>query len=156
MNKIYLNTITLGTETEAVALDITTLTDATLYITITKIGDTVYCGEIVIGNKYDIGTLLYAPTVGVVDYSVKTVDSFGNYTITERAYSSTATFDLMVRNTAIDSLFNKIAEIRATPVVWVGDDTYSSLIVFGFYKEFALVIPYKDYSTYSLDIEGLI
>jgi hypothetical protein len=155
LHALYEETITLGTDTEAVALDITTYSDPRLWIVITKSGSTALCGEIVVGNSYDLGTLLYAPTIGIIDYSVKSVDAFGNYSVTERAYSTRASFDLIVENTEIDALFTKIADIRATPVVYVGSETHLSLVVYGYYKEFSLIIPYKDYSTYSLDVEGL-
>jgi hypothetical protein len=155
LHELYEETITLNGNTEAVSLDITTYSDPRLWIVINKSGDTVLCGEIVVGNSYNLGTLLYAPTIGILDYSVKSVDDFGNYSVTERAYSTRASFDLIAENTEIDALFNKIAEIRATPVVYVGSETHLSLVVYGYYKEFSLVIPYKNYSTYSLDVEGL-
>jgi hypothetical protein len=113
-------------------------------------------GEIVIGNKESIGDTLYTPTIGIIDYSVKEIDSFGNYTITERAYSKRLTCTTRVQNTALDLTYNILAGRRALPTVWVGSVDYPSMIVYGFYKDFSIVLSYKTISICELEIEGLV
>lgn len=113
-------------------------------------------GEIVLGNKVSIGSTLYTPTVGIIDYSVKEVDTFGNYTVVERAYSKRLTCTTRIQNTALDLTYNTLAGRRALPSVWVGSEDYPSMIVYGFYKDFSIVLSYKTISLCELEIEGLI
>ena len=119
-------------------------------------GATCKMGEIVIGCSKSLGGTKWSPSVGIIDYSLKQVDTFGNYTVLERAYSKRMSCSTNVLNSLLDTVFNTLALYRATPVVWVGHEDYSSLIVFGFYKDFSIDIPYLKYSVCSLEIEGLV
>ena len=136
-------------------VDLPPYLNATLSITITYAGGTAKCGEIVIGLKSQFGKMKYGPRVGITDYSTKTADDAGNYTITTRAFSKRMTCDLLIKNTIIDEIFRQLALYRATPVVWVGSEAYTTLIVFGFYKDISIGIPYRNFSVCNLEIEGL-
>ena len=144
-----------STATDIVLTSLGGLAANVLTITITNSGGLAKCGEIVIGSYYSLGTLRPEPSIGIVDYSVKTTDDFGDYTITERAYSKKLNCGVKVINTSIDAVFNKLAGYRVTPLVWIGNTTYTSLIIYGYWKDFSLVIGYKTYSFCSLEIEGL-
>ena len=56
---------------------------------------------------------------------------------------------------AVDEIVNLLAEYRATPIVYIGSDAYASTIVYGFYKDFTVVIAYYLKSICNLEIEGL-
>ena len=127
-----------------------------LLIEITYTGETAKVGEIVVGNYESIGAMKYSPEVGITDYSIKTVDTFGNYTVLERAYSKRLSCETSILNSLLDATYNVLAEQRATPAVWVGSEDYASMIVYGFYKDFSITIPYKNYSLCTLEIEGLV
>jgi hypothetical protein len=154
LSPVYEKTITLDSASEAADLDIPMYENTILYITITKDG-TAKCGEIVPGLQYDLGDTIYSPEIGIIDYSVKAEDDFGNFSITERAYSSRASYALQLHNATIDAVFDMVALYRATAIVWIGSILYPSMITYGFFKNFSMTIPYHDYSTCSLDIEGL-
>lgn len=113
-------------------------------------------GEIVLGQQKEIGLTNYSPSIGITDYSIKDVDIFGNYTVLERSYSKRLSCQTTLENTQLDSIYKTLAAIRAIPVVWVGSDLYASMIVYGFFKDFGIVIPYPTMSTCSLEIEGLV
>jgi hypothetical protein len=127
-----------------------------LTIVLTNTGGTAKIGEIVVGVSESIGSMHYSPEVGITDYSIKQVDSFGNYTILERAYSKRLSCETSILNTLLDATYNILAEQRAAPAVWVGSADYASMIVYGFYKDFSITIPYKLYSLCTLEIEGLV
>jgi hypothetical protein len=133
-------------------------TDADPYFTIiiSNSLSTAKVGEIVIGNKESIGTTQFSPTVGILDYSVKEVDTFGNYTVLERAYSKRLTCSTVVYNNVLDLTYNILAARRALPSVWVGSEDYASMIVYGFYKDFSIVLSYPTFSVCELEIEGLV
>ena len=140
---------------DVVKLDLPEAVGGTLEIVATGYDATAKIGEIVIGNKSLMGDMRYSPEVGIIDYSIKETDAFGNYIITERAYSKTLSCDIRIDNDDLDDVYSLLAEYRATPLVWVGSVDYGSLIVYGFCKNFDIVIPYNTYSDCSLDIEGL-
>lgn len=112
-------------------------------------------GAIIMGLKSLLGVTLYNPVLGITDYSVKTADEYGNYTILERAYSKRMTCDMRILNTSLDEVHRLLAIYRSTPVVWVGIAEYSSMIVYGFYKDFSIVMPGPRHSDCSIEIEGM-
>ncbi len=142
-------------KTDLAAIGIPPITTASITIIITYAGGTVKCGEIVLGLKFEIGKMRYNPSIGIIDYSIKSVDAFGNMLITERAYSKRVSCDLLIKNTIVDEVVHQLALYRSTPVVYVGHENYSSLILYGFYKSFEIIIPYPDYSECNIEIEGL-
>ena len=130
---------------------------ATLSVTITYVGGTAKCGEIVIGLKSQIGILKADPGPGAEfsDYSTKTVDDAGNYVIVERAFSKRLSGDLLVKNTIIDEIYRQLAFYRAKPIVWVGSENYTCMIVYGFCKAFKFQIRYKNFTEFAFEVEGL-
>ncbi len=54
-------------------------------------------------------------------------------------------------------MYRKLADLRATPCVWVGSDKpeLDPLVVFGFYKDFQVEVAYHTVSFCTLEIEGL-
>lgn len=133
-----------------------TYTNPHITVLISNTAATAYIGEIVVGLKQSVGNTKMNPTVSIIDYSVKEVDVFGNYTVLERAYSKRLSCRTNILNTSLDATYNILAENRAKAVVWVGHIDYASLIVYGFYKDFSIEIAYLKYSFCSLEIEGLV
>lgn len=139
-----------------VMTDIPPYGDASLAITISAPGETASIGSLVFGAQKYIGEIQHGADIGIIDYSKKDVDSFGNYTIIERAFSNRFSCDLIISNALVDDLRKALTTYRATPVVWVGtDNLLSSLTVYGFYKSFRIVVQYPTHSTCTLEIEGL-
>jgi hypothetical protein len=132
------------------------IADPHILISIDYAGGTAKLGEIVVGLKESLGTTRYTPSVSITDYSIKEVDAFGNYTILERAYSKRLSCETFLPNTSLDAIYNVLAEHRALPAVWVGSEDYASMIVYGFYKDFEITIPYPKFSLCTLEIEGLV
>lgn len=128
---------------------------AAIAITATDTGGTVAIGECILGLSREIGSTQAGARIGIRDYSVKTQDDFGNYSITERAYSKRGTFTLTVDAGFTSALQTILASYRATPAVYVGSDAHSATLIYGFYKDFDIDIAYPDVSLCSLEIEGL-
>ena len=63
--------------------------------------------------------------------------------------------EILVAAVSTSDVQNILASYRTTLLVWVGDEDIPALIVYGFYKDFNILISYIDYSICSLDIEGL-
>jgi len=142
-------------KTDLATIGIPPYTDAVWTITITNTDSIAACGEIVVGLQATLGALEYGAEAGIVDYSTKTADAYGNFTITERAYSKRNSYDVTVFNTAVNEVFRLLSVYRATALVWVGHEDYTMFIVYGFYKDFRIGMRYPAYSIMTIDIEGL-
>lgn len=127
-----------------------------ILIEITNTGDPAKVGEIVVGVKESIGPTRFTPSISIIDYSIKQVDSFGNYTVLQRAYSKRMSCDTTLANSALDATYNKLAQYRARPAVWIGSEEFASMIVYGFYKDFMITIAYPTYSICTIEVEGLV
>lgn len=129
--------------------------NATVRIILSDVNNTVLCGALIIGNRKELGAPQYGAKVGIQDYSVKTQNTFGDYTVLQRAFRKTASFTIWVEKENVDVLAALLAQYRAMPIVYIGSDQYSSTIIYGFYKDFSITISYPTTSICTLDLEGL-
>lgn len=129
---------------------------STVTVTLAADGETVLCGALIPGLSRDIGGAQYGATVGIIDFTRKSRDAFGRYTVIPGAFSKRANFQVMVENTFIDQLQNLLTSLRATPTLYVGSETYASTTVYGFFRDFNVEIAYPTKSLCTIEIEGLI
>lgn len=129
--------------------------NTTVDITITYTGGTAKVGGIILGTQMTLGNTAYSPQVGIRDYSIKGTDDFGNPRIVERAYANKGSFDIIIPTASISYIKNVLASYRATLLLWIGVDDYSSTIIFGFFKEFNIVISHGAYAECSIEVEGI-
>jgi len=140
---------------DAVKLDLLPYLSATVAIAISNPDLTAKVGGIVVGLAGDLGTSRYGTTLSITDYSKKTADADGNFSITKKAYSKRMSVPMRLSNSVRDEVFRVLAQYRATALVWVNSEDYASEIVFGFYKDFSIVVKYLTYSDCNLEIEGI-
>ncbi len=140
----------------ATMLDIPDYASANIEITISNQGATAACAMVLCGTKIDIGTTLYNPKVTMLDYSVKDVDEWGNYSVVERAYSRQLDAETMISMQLHSYVRRMLALYRATPVLFVVDSNYAILSVVGFYKDFNMVLLNPRWVKMSISIEGLV
>lgn len=139
-----------------VITDIPVHPDLVIDVTISGIAGVTKCGACIVGMTKNIGLLQYGAGVGIQDYSIKTRDTWGNYTVMERAYNKRANFTLDIISSAVDNLLITLSNYRAIPILYIGDESYDSTIILGFYKDFSINIAYFSYSVCSIEIEGII
>ena len=114
-------------------------------------------GKIVFGNCSEIGGVQYGVIAGITDYSVKSVNAFGVYSIARRNYAKRNNLKLEIPNDQVDQVFSFLASMRSTPAVWIANDNdFTCLIVFGFYKDFDIDIAFPSHSFCTISIEGMI
>jgi hypothetical protein len=113
-------------------------------------------GVILIGQqqKYGLG-IKYGARVGIQDYSRKETNAFGETVLVQRAFAKRANVDLFLEKFEVDPFQLALSDIRAKPVLWILSDEYESTTLFGFYKNFDILISYPDYADCQLEIEGL-
>lgn len=141
---------------DAVITDLPVYTDMSLSVTVAAIDGPARVGMVIVGLSKTLGETQYGASVGIQDYSVKTRDTWGNYTVLERAFNKWANFTLMTDNGTIDRLQTLLAAYRAVPCLYIGSEEYGATAVFGFYKDFSVNIQYPTVSTCSIEVEGII
>jgi hypothetical protein len=126
-------------------------------VTVSLTGSTVSLGVCAVGLFDELGEAEYGATAGITDYSLKTTDDFGNTTLTRRSYAKRTTVKMWLDKGAVNRVHRTLADLRATPCVWVGvdDDELDPLTVYGFFKDFQIEVAYPTTALCSLDIEGL-
>lgn len=141
--------------------DIVNIADTYLRITFLPNPNTneVRVGELIYGTLSDLGVTQRGITSGIVDYSIKETDSFGNINFVERNFSKRFTSKILVENKKLNTVQKVLYSLRAKPAVWIADedvDIQEATVVFGFYKDFSAELVYPTYSYYNLEIEGLV
>jgi len=149
---------TLTYITDFVLTDIPPYYNAVIDVTITYSGDAAIAkiGEIVLGLQANFGDTLYSPSIGIHDYSTKENDDFGNSIIVERPYSKKMSCDVQLLNADIAEVNRLLAYYRATPLVWIGSEAYETLLAYGYFRDFSIVISYPAYAICTIEVEGLV
>lgn len=144
--------------TQAVYLDITAANNNIITVRVKGTG-TVKAGILVEGNLKEIGSTQYGVTAGIIDYSKKETDEFGNTRITIRNYSKRMNAKVHLTNPNVNRVQRLLYNIRSSPVLWIGSEVTEfeePLVVYGYYKSFDTEIAYPTHSLCNLEIEGLI
>lgn len=113
------------------------------------------CGTLLFGQVTSFGGTNYGMTSGLLDYSVKRANEFGDFVLTERAYSKTLNIAVRTTKGQTDPFMAYAIRYRATPLVIVGSIDYTMSYVFGFFKDVKGVVDYPDHSLFSVEFEGL-
>lgn len=115
-------------------------------------------GLIAWGQTQDSGCVQWGARAGIKDYSRKEPDDFGQVIFVRRAFAKTVSATVSVEKADINTVHDRLANLRATPVVWIfsDDQDYSvPLVVYGFFKDFYTTFPRLNDIQCALEIEGL-
>tara|TARA_R110002073_G_scaffold288431_2_gene453215 strand:- start:452 stop:1375 length:924 start_codon:yes stop_codon:yes gene_type:complete len=118
-------------------------------------GETAKVGALVLGTSSIIGDSQYGASFGIIDYSTKTVDSQGRTTITAGAFSDEADIDVVIETGRFAEVKKILTDLRTTPSVWIADDNTEGTIIYGYYREFDVLLTGPVVSMCTLSIEGL-
>ena len=145
-----------STSVDMVIDDLPNYGNATVTITIDQgsIGQR-QVGLILAGKPQDIGTTQWGLSAGIIDYSLKSVNSFGDFTVVKRAFSKRADFDIQLPTSKVSNARKRFIQLRTTPCLYIGDRDYESTIIFGYFKDFEVVLEDYHTSSCSLTVEGL-
>ena len=126
-------------------------------ISIKNIGSTAKCGYLVTGRQRDLGVTLYGGSTGIQSFSLKERNAWGEVTLVKRDSADTMDMPVILDNTTVDVVKNRLKKIDGVPCVFIGDESeqFLSLTIYGFFKDFDIgVNPTK--STYNLSVESMI
>lgn len=130
--------------------------EATLEITMEKPVGVVSCGMCIVGLKSELGGTLIGPSLGINDFSRKKTDEFGNKYLAQGDFSKRMGVKAIIPNLEVDRVHAALSSVRAIPVVWIGSDNYSAMVIYGAYQEFEIDIAYTRDSYCTINIEGMI
>ena len=141
--------------TSLVITDLPSFPDASISVSISG-NTTLAVGVLMFGqqNQFSLG-MKYGARIGIQDYSRKETNDFGDTVLVQRAFAKRATYEIFLDNSEVDQLQNYLTSIRAKPVLWIGTNLFESTTIFGFYKNFDILLSYTDHAECSLEIEGL-
>lgn len=142
-------------KTDLVFTDLPVFGTGVITIMIDATGGTAKCGVCLAGYYKELGVMLWGVEVSIIDYSRKETDEFGAFSVVQRGYSKRVSADLFVENSQINETTRLLAEYRATPVLWIGSEEFAATIVYGFFRDFSVVIADPAGSQCNIEIEGL-
>lgn len=141
--------------TQDISLDLPAYPNASISIILSG-GSSLAVGAILIGQQMRFGLgISQGARVGIQDYSRKETNEFGDTVLVQRAFAKRASFDMLIEKSEVDSLQNFLTTVRAKPCLWIGSSEYESTVVFGFYKNFDILISYPNHADCELELEGL-
>lgn len=92
--------------------------------------------------------------IGYDDYSNKGRNSYGDLDVIEGAFSSRANFSMLLRSREVDAFKAYAVECRATACLWIGSDRFESTTIYGFIKNFEVLLNYYDFADSELELES--
>ena len=118
----------------------------------------VSCGTFSLGKVYTLGLSQYGASVGIISYSVKTTDIFGNTTVVKRQNSKRNNLKLMTDKSLFNRTYQLLASLDSVPCVYIGAEAlgYEPMIVYGFWKDFSIDVAYPTMNLTNIEIEGLV
>lgn len=140
---------------DLVLVDLPAYVDTTITVTLTSASGITRLGELVLGSILTIGEANYGTSVGITDYSRKEADAFGNFTVVQRRFTKRAEYDVTIDAGRTAATQSELAKYRTTPVVWVGDQDKPETVVYGYYRDFDIVLSNVAASDCTISVEGL-
>lgn len=128
---------------------------AVIDVTFNDSGETAKVGALVLGTSATIGDSQYGASFGIIDYSTKEVDAQGRTTVTAGTYSDEADIDVVIETGRFAEVKKILTDLRTTPSVWIAEDNTEGTIIYGYYREFDVLLTGPVVSMCTLSIEGL-
>lgn len=153
LNAYFFDGITLSPDFVFTALP--PYLNATVIVTLKALGDGASVGEMVLGTTHELGDTEYGTGVGILDFSRKERDEFGNFKVVERQFSKRANYDVSIPTSLVSSVQQRLAKYRSIPVVFIGAEARPETVVYGFYRSFDIVLDGPKFSSCSIEVEGL-
>jgi len=114
-------------------------------------------GVIQVGQATEFGEgIELGASGGIQDWSRNEENRWGDMVLTKGAFSKRRRWQLLLKNTELDAFEDFMAEIRATPCLFIAKDDMSFTRLWGICSRFEPVINMPKHSLCDLDMKGLI
>jgi hypothetical protein len=120
--------------------------------------ESVELGEVVVGNAFEPGHAQFGFGVGIIDFSKKGTDDWGNYDFRPGKFRKPLDVNVWVEKKNYNATLKKLYAVRATPTVFVATDLIDyaeGAVIFGFFRDFNLVVPYPNDCVLNMQVESL-
>lgn len=138
-----------------VMLDIPRTPFGAVEVSVKKPAGIARIGSLVVGRVAELGIAIYGTSIGIVDYSRKDRDAFGNSIVLQRDFSKRAEFDVQIETRRVSFVQRTLAKWRARPLVWIGEAMMEETLLLGYYRDFDITISGPTMSDGTITVEGL-
>ncbi len=107
-----------------------------------------------VGTPAVIGACAYGTETGIVDYSRKERDTFGNITLIERGYSDVVRYKVEIATEDSGYVRDTLASLRAVPARYTGSNFLSVVNIIGYLQSFSITLDDYNTSSLTLEVEG--
>lgn len=137
------------------ALEIPAAFEVQIDITIKALNGVAKVGLVGIGRTNYVGGTLYGAGIGMLDFSKKLINTNGETYLEIGNYKATNNLTVDVHAGLTDQVVQLLTDYRSIPVVFKTDE-FDSLVIFGIYNKFDILISTPTISKLSIDLESLI
>jgi hypothetical protein len=130
--------------------------DLTVDVAARYSGVTVRIGALLLGFSRKLGVTEYGLTTGIIDFTRKERDPFGDINLVERGYANRGNFRVWCANAAIEAIQRMLAEYRAVPVLYIGTERFANTFIYGIYRDFSIAVEHLNDSILSIELEGYV
>jgi len=102
----------------SVYMDIPVISNSLITVKISGTGN-VSLGTFIEGEMKILGNTQYGVSAGIIDYSRKDVDEFGNVSFIRRNFSKRINASVSLTNANLNKVQRILYQLRATPVLWL-------------------------------------
>lgn len=147
-------------QTELLLDNIPAYSGCVIFITVSASSPAVGAvGEIVLGKTESIGDATVGGTIGIIDYSTKERDVYGNANIVLRAFARRITMPWVITGIeTVRRVDNRLAELRSQATLFYTEpsDIDIGFVILGFYNDYEITVVDRNVATASIQIEGVI
>lgn len=139
--------------------DLYIFANATLKISINKLGGTAKCGKCAYGLSKFIGTTRPDVKSGFIDYSIKDTNAFGNTYLNVGSWAKQPELQTYIPIATVDAVAEDLTDVRGTLIIIEGnEDTtdYETIRVMGFLTDWTITIDNPTVAWVDLNIQGVI
>ena len=125
-------------------------------------GQDAKCGKMIVGRQRRIGLTRYGASAGLLDFSKKLTDDFGRTYLKQGSWAKRNSCEIIIDNSQLDAAYRTLASLRGTATAWITDSRddedgrFESLLVYGFCRDFNVVVDYPTISVCRMELEGMI
>lgn len=156
---VYSKTIDVDGINEVVLTDLPALAGLELTIHLAVTAGNASIGGLVFGTVHSVGATQAGANAGIIDYSTKQTDTYGDTIFVQRGFAKTLSVETLIKRADLNGAMRLLSGLRARPTVWIASDSpdfAAAGVVYGYYRDFQIDVRYPTYAVCSLEIEGLV
>ena len=111
-------------------------------------------GRFSMGVPVDLGVAVYGTNVSRLETAIRERDEFGNLTLVPRRSIPVVDYRVTLNTNDFDRTERNLAAVSTVPCVYIGEDSFTSTILFGIHVDFRMNISGPTVSDATIEVEG--